>query len=185
MVRERMTLGRHPSNDIVLEHRAVSARHCVFTCILDDAFLEDLDSTNGTFVNGQRILKHVLNAGDQITVAKYQIAFRPGPRRAAAPVPATAAATPAPPLGQIRVENGANAGKTLLLNKPLTTLGRPGVLVVVVTRGPAGYTVAHIDGDSVPQLNGKPMARQSACVLTPGDTLDLGGTRMRFEPAPA
>jgi pSer/pThr/pTyr-binding forkhead associated (FHA) protein len=58
--KERMTLGRHPRNDIVLSHPAVSGEHGAIVTILDDSFLEDLHSTNGTFVNGHRIGKHFL-----------------------------------------------------------------------------------------------------------------------------
>jgi pSer/pThr/pTyr-binding forkhead associated (FHA) protein len=73
--KERMTIGRHPRNDIVLTHPAVSGEHAVIVTILDDSFLEDLHSTNGTFVNGHRIGKHFLQHQDVIKMAKFQVEF--------------------------------------------------------------------------------------------------------------
>jgi pSer/pThr/pTyr-binding forkhead associated (FHA) protein len=70
--KERMTLGRHPRNDIVLSHPAVSGEHGAIVTILDDSFLEDLHSTNGTFVNGHRIGKHFLQHKDVIKMAKFE-----------------------------------------------------------------------------------------------------------------
>ncbi|WP_229223865.1 FHA domain-containing protein [Duganella sp. sic0402] len=73
--KERMTLGRHPRNDIVLSHPAVSGQHASIVTILDDSFLEDLHSTNGTFVNGHRIGKHFLQHKDVIVMADMQLEF--------------------------------------------------------------------------------------------------------------
>ena len=67
----KITLGRAPGNDVVLNNRLASRRHCVIQKIKDDYFLKDDGSTNGTFLNGTRIPpeKYVrLNAGDKITV---------------------------------------------------------------------------------------------------------------------
>ena len=73
--RERMAIGRRSRNDIVLSHPAVSGEHAVITTILDESFLEDLRSTNGTFVNGQRVGKHFLQHQDTIKIAKYRIEY--------------------------------------------------------------------------------------------------------------
>ncbi len=186
--RERMTIGRHRHNDIVLEHATVSGEHAVITTILDDSFLEDLYSTNGTFVNGHRIGKHYLQNKDQIKLARYRIEFvadgiRPltGAALSPAALPHAAATLEAglPPPARIEVLNGSNAGKRLELAKPQTSLGRSGVQVVVISRGPAGYAAAHTEGDRVPLLNGTPLGRQPQ-PLADGDLLELSGTRMAF-----
>ena len=197
LTKERMTIGRHKHNDIVLNHPAVSGQHAVVTTILDDSFLEDLQSTNGTFVNGHRIGKHFLQNKDVIKMAKYHLEFvsdgiRPLAAAAATipamPAPPSASASPSPspntqfaelPLAQIEVLNGSNAGKTLSLTKAVTSLGRPGVQVVVIARAPEGYSVAHVEGDKSPLLNGDPMPRQPQ-PLKAGDILDLSGILMAF-----
>jgi len=193
LTRERMTIGRHRHNDIVLEQPTVSGEHAVITTILDDSFLEDLYSTNGTFVNGHRIGKHYLQNKDQIKLARYRIEFiadgiRPLTGAALSPaalphagLPHAALALEAslPPPARIEVLNGSNAGKRLELAKPQTSLGRSGVQVVVISRGPAGYAAAHTEGDRVPLLNGTPLGRQPQ-PLADGDLLELSGTRMAF-----
>lgn len=247
--KERMTFGRHRHNDIVLNHPAVSGEHAVITTILDDSFLEDLHSTNGTFVNGHRIGKHFLQNKDVIKMAKFHLEFiqdgiRPLAAAAAAaptapPIPAdlpgaapldsyahvrtapmpvpdapmsapvaatSVAAAPGPaagpaasasqaaampggsaadsaaiggPVGRIELLNGPNAGKSLTLTKPATSLGRPGVQVVIISRTAEGYTAAHIEGAQSPLLNNVAMPRTPQR-LSDGDVLDLGGTRMSF-----
>jgi pSer/pThr/pTyr-binding forkhead associated (FHA) protein len=196
LTKERMSIGRHPHNDIVIDHRAVSGEHASITTILNDSFLDDLGSTNGTFVNGQRIGKHMLADKDVIVIAKFQVQFFAGPREPAStimhntrtglptrPVPlAEAVVTPpsqAPVLGMIEVRNGSNAGKTLALTKALTTLGTPGVAVVVISRRSDGYAVAHLEGDTVSTCNGVALTAQPR-KLAKGDLIDLAGTQMRF-----
>jgi predicted component of type VI protein secretion system len=163
----RTTIGRHPHNDIVIGHQAVSARHAAVTRIDGVIMLEDLDSSNGTFLNGQRIERAVLADGDRVAIANYQLEY------CAAAVVAAAA------IGGIEVLNGASAGKTLSLTKPLTTLGSPGVLVVVVTRQADGYYIAQMQGVVDAMVNGEQVGKAPR-QLRHGDELELTGTRMRF-----
>jgi pSer/pThr/pTyr-binding forkhead associated (FHA) protein len=117
--KERTTIGRKPHNDIQIDNLAISGEHAVVITILNDSFLEDLGSTNGTFVNGQSVKKHFLQNGDTIELGKYRLKYvaevpqqttnadfektmilRPGaaqkpPAEPAAPAPAVAPA-PAP-----------------------------------------------------------------------------------------
>lgn len=73
--KERVTIGRKPSNDIQIDNLAISGNHAVIVTILNDAFLEDLNSTNGTFVNGRQIHKHFLQDGDVIELGKYRLKY--------------------------------------------------------------------------------------------------------------
>jgi predicted component of type VI protein secretion system len=73
--KERLSIGRKPNNDVQIDNLAISGHHAVITTILDDAFLEDQNSTNGTYVNGQPIKKHVLRNNDVIELGKYRIKF--------------------------------------------------------------------------------------------------------------
>jgi predicted component of type VI protein secretion system len=113
--KERTTIGRKPHNDIQIDNLAISGEHAVVITILNDSFLEDLGSTNGTFVNGQSVKKHFLQNGDTIELGKYRLKFvselpqqtnaadfektmilRPGAAKPPAPAPAAPAASPAP-----------------------------------------------------------------------------------------
>jgi len=75
MNKERYTVGRLPDNDIRIDNAAVSGHHSLIINILNDSFLEDLNSTNGTYVNGKLIKKHALQHGDVVTVGHHQLRF--------------------------------------------------------------------------------------------------------------
>jgi hypothetical protein len=168
----RTTIGRHPHNDIVIAHQAVSSRHAAIDSEADMVVLEDLGSSNGTFVNGQRVARMMLNDGDRVTVATYELQYVAGESLAAAP--------PAHELvGSIEVMNGASAGKRMSLLKPLTTLGSRGVLVVVVSRHADGYYIAQVQGDGAGTVNDQAIGKEPR-LLNDGDALELTGTLMRF-----
>lgn len=118
LAKERITIGRKPHNDIQIDNLAISGEHAVVITILNDSFLEDLGSTNGTFVNGQPVKKHFLQNGDVIELGKYRLKFvaevpqqtsnadfektmilRPGAAKPAAPAPAAAPAAGAEAAG--------------------------------------------------------------------------------------
>ncbi len=75
MNKERYTIGRLPDNDVRIDNGAVSGHHSLIINILNDSFLEDLNSTNGTYVNGKLIKKHALQHGDVITIGHHQLRF--------------------------------------------------------------------------------------------------------------
>ncbi|MCZ7565291.1 MAG: FHA domain-containing protein [Burkholderiales bacterium] len=251
LTKERTTIGRKPHNDIQIDNLAVSGEHAVIVTILNDSFLEDLGSTNGTLVNGQPIKKHFLQNADVIELGKYKLKYisdapaaakgqqdfektmviRPGAMpKAGAPVagpgplqpmgtmsssqgmptmspppatpgsPAAGAPQPMPILNaqsqpqpamassqpmasgrvaSIQILSGANAGKEMELTKALTTLGKPGVQVAVITRRPQGYFITHVEGANFPIVNGKSLDAQ-AHALNDHDVLELAGVKMEF-----
>lgn len=73
--KERLTIGRKPENDVPIDNLAVSGKHALVITILDDSFLEDLGSTNGTYVNGKLIKKHALKDGDVISIGKHELKY--------------------------------------------------------------------------------------------------------------
>jgi predicted component of type VI protein secretion system len=73
--KERISLGRKPDNDIQVDNLAVSGKHALIITILDDSFLEDLGSTNGTYVNGKLIKKHALRDGDVVGIGKHELKY--------------------------------------------------------------------------------------------------------------
>jgi pSer/pThr/pTyr-binding forkhead associated (FHA) protein len=255
LTKERTTIGRKPHNDIQIDNLAVSGEHAVIVTILNDSFLEDLGSTNGTLVNGQPIKKHFLQNSDVIELGKYKLKYisdgpaaagkgpqdfektmvirpgsmpKPGPAPGAAPAPSsppgaspgmptmgtsqgmpamgtsqgmptlgTSQGMPTPgtsqpqpamsasqPMGAgrvaaIQILSGANAGKEMELTKALTTLGKPGVQVAVITKRPQGYFITHVEGANFPIVNGKTVDAQ-AHPLNDHDVLELAGVKMEF-----
>lgn len=205
LTKERVSIGRHPDNDIALNDKAVSGRHAVVITILKDSFLEDLDSTNGTQVNGRTITKHPLNHGDEIMIGRNTLKYeseaaaaddfektmilKPSQVGAAfeSQVQAATASTPPPAsskplLGKLRVTSGANAGKELELSKALTTIGKPGVQVAAITRRADGYYIVHVGGETGGRralVNGSEISTH-ARKLNPGDNVELLGTQMSF-----
>lgn len=263
--KERLTIGRRPHNDLQIDNLAVSGEHALIVTILNDSFLEDLGSTNGTLVNGVPIKKHILQHNDVVEIGKYKLKYlaehlatgvqqaaadfektmvirpqaavkaaetgagkgfgasqvgvtatQPGPRpvgtgtvtgqqvRPPAPAPAGVAAAPAPAaatqsnvrpmtapapaapaaagmpiIGAIQILTGPSTGKELELVKNLTTLGKPGVQVAVITRRPQGYFITHVEGANFPIVNGKTLDAQ-AHPLRDHDIVELAGVKMEF-----
>lgn len=178
--KERISLGRHSQNDIVLAHPTVSGRHAAIVTILDDSFLEDLHSTNGTYVNGHRIGKHFLQDKDIIRLAKVEMEFRAdGVRPSAAAATAAMAALATHALADIEILNGNNAGKRMALTKPLTSLGRPGAQVVAIHRTPAAYRIEQREGALPVLLNGVALDGADT-LLRHGDVIELDGTLLAF-----
>lgn len=241
LTKERTTVGRKPHNDIQVDNLAVSGEHAAIITILNDSFIEDLNSTNGTLVNGKPIKKHFLQNNDVIEIGKHKLKyFNDTPVQTAAadfertmiirkPAPAAAAPTPPPPPpaggavssdtltnlrplapsapppptaaptaptapapaasaapapgavreAAIQVLSGAAAGRTLDLTKNLTTIGKPGVQVAVITRRPNGFFITHVEGTSFPTINGVALGAQ-AQQLNDHDLIEIAGVKMEF-----
>jgi hypothetical protein len=190
LTKDRTTLGRRPYNDIVIDNLAVSGEHAVMQMSGSDVFLEDLNSTNGTYVNGKAIKKQQLQSGDTVEIGKYKIKFvHEGASDShektmvinagavvAAPEP-TVAMTVAN--AAIKVMSGTAAGREVPLVKVVTTIGKPGVAVAAITRRPHGFVVAMVEGVQKPTINGNPIGTD-AVNLRNGDLLELAGTKMQF-----
>lgn len=184
--KDRTTLGRRSDNDIVLDNPAVSGRHCVFELKgLADVFVEDQGSTNGTFVNNFRLTgRRKLEDEDVIAISGFRIRYlaASGDSGFGATAIMTMGAQPhlAPPAhASFRVLSGTSAGLEVPVVKAVSTFGKPGVSLVAVSHRRTGYFAAHLDGDQVPQLNGKPLG-QDPVLLAHEDVLELAGTRMQF-----
>lgn len=208
--KERITIGRKPHNDIQIDNLAISGDHAAVVTILNDSFLEDLNSTNGTLVNGQPIKKHVLKNNDVVELGKYKLKYMteapvagadngaasiaagiprsPEPMRTFSDTQIMIPRPPAPdpiPLPQvtIRLLTGPNSGKVLELAKSLTTLGKPGVQVAVISRRPEGVFVTHVEGEKFPTVNGKELDGE-AYALNHRDVVEIAGIRMELSIRP-
>ncbi len=256
--KERTLIGRKPHNDIQIDNLAVSGEHAAIITILNDSFIEDLGSTNGTMVNGKPVKKHFLQNNDVVEIGKHKLKYfndAPAaataadfektmiirsPKAAPAPAPAPAAdkpmgdtqtnmrplggdvprpaasntsaqatvppapaptptSPPAPPPAAaaqagaapaagaagglreaaIQVLSGAAAGRTLDLTKNLTTVGKPGLQVAVITKRPNGYFITHVEGATYPTLNGASLGG-AAHPLGDHDLIEIAGVKMEF-----
>lgn len=72
---DSISIGRNPKNDIQIENMAVSNFHAVVKKMLNTYFIEDLNSTNGTFVNEKKISKYELLDGDEVIIGKHSLQF--------------------------------------------------------------------------------------------------------------
>lgn len=235
--RERITIGRRPSNQIHIDNLTVSGEHAVVVTIGKDSFLEDLNSTNGTIINGTTVKKHVLQHGDVIEFGKYQLRYinesqisnkyddgfektmMITPTKQAKPAKEhvikkqaeevgvvekvfsaknniaqiesivsvnkpyikadSPTATNIASIGRLQLLSGVNIGHELVLNKTMTTLGKPGSQVAVINRRPSGYFITHVVGNSFPIVNGQAIGVQ-AYALNHRDVVELAGTKMEF-----
>jgi predicted component of type VI protein secretion system len=234
--KERITIGRRPTNDIQIDNLAVSGEHAAILKMGDAFYIEDQSSTNGTQVNDKIVKSHLLHPGDLIQFGKYQLKYvneaalssvgmdgggtdfektmmiRPSAMKAMTqaplqaisptPTPITPEVSPTsvrpsehhtPPVnapsmaddrsttavGRIQVLNGSSVGRELVLNKALTTLGKAGVQVAVITKRPNGYFITHVEGKVFPIVNGVSTGGQ-AFALSDHDVIELAGVKMEF-----
>ncbi|MDB5885219.1 MAG: domain containing protein [Polaromonas sp.] len=167
LTKDRTSLGRRPYNDIVIDNMAVSGEHAVLQMSGLEGYIEDLNSTNGTYVNGKTVKKQQLHHQDTIEIGKYRIQY------------VNEALQAQIVNGTIKVLSGPVAGREMALVKPVTTLGKTGVSVATITRTHQGFEIAHVEGDSAPVVNGAPMG-SAAVALGHGDLIELAGTQMQF-----
>ncbi|MET3119060.1 pSer/pThr/pTyr-binding forkhead associated (FHA) protein [Undibacterium sp. GrIS 1.8] len=180
ILKSRLTIGRRPSNDVVIDHLTVSGQHVAIDTTSNGSFVLDLGSTNGTMVNGQPVKKHLLQNDDVIDIGKYKVRFEIEPNT---PIALSALLQPRPlqklQIVKIKILNGANQGKEMILTKPVTTIGSPGVQVIAIAMQDQSFYVSAVEGSSKAKINnqdieGKPVPLQS------GDEINLSGTRMTF-----
>ena len=209
ITKDKTTLGRRPYNDIVIDNLAVSGEHAVLQMVGADVFIEDLNSTNGTYINGKAVKKQLLTHNDTVEIGKYKIKYlveeggdyektmimKPGTTPAPAQPPSQHGYAPTGSGGfsssgfgglgsssvpaSIRVLNGAAAGREVNLTKVVTTVGKPGVQVASITKRPGGYVFAHVEGAARPTVNGHPLTGETV-QLKNGDVIELAGTQMQF-----
>lgn len=173
LTKERTTLGRRPYNDIVISNRAVSGEHALLHRAGSRISIEDLQSTNGTYVNQRRIARQELKHGDLLQIAQYQISVQLTPEEQT-----DAAGAEAAQPACLRLEG--ETVREVALVKPVTTVGKAGVAVAAITRSATGFTLAHIEGPRGSlRLNDQDVAAE-AQVLRHEDRIELGGNRLQF-----
>ena len=194
LTKDRTSLGRRPYNDIVIDNLAVSGEHAVLQMSGSEVHVEDLNSTNGTYVNGKAIKKQLLQNSDTVEIGRYKIKYvneaadaefektmmiKAGSAGLVVPAAALASAPGAVLNAAIKVMSGAAAGREVPLVKVVTTIGKPGVAVAAITKRPHGFVIAHVEGVTKPSLNGVLIGAEPVA-LKNGDLLELAGTQMQF-----
>ena len=190
----RVGIGRRNTNDLVINHVAVSGLHAAVVEKQGQFFVEDLNSTNGTQVNGQTVARHLLKDRDVIEISPYQIQFfaeneKPAKdhvetvklqvEELAAEANSLDSGTVLQEFAMLRVLDGPNAGQQHALSKPVTTFGHPGVQVAVLTQRKQSYFISHVEGEQTPRVNGVPLGQDSR-KLKYDDIIDLSGTKIKF-----
>jgi len=176
---ERVTIGRQPGNDIRLEDQTVSSEHAAVQ-IGNPVTLTDLGSTNGTFVNGERISKQALAHGDVIRIGHHEMKFVDEQSQdMAATVVLQPGQAKAAGEASLHILSGAKAGETLPLDKERSAIGKPGNEVAVVVRAEDGYSLLPVKSGGDTRLNGVVLADKPA-PLHDSDLIEIAGTRLQF-----
>jgi pSer/pThr/pTyr-binding forkhead associated (FHA) protein len=198
-------IGRRPGSDILLDNMAVSGNHASIFTIGEDSFVQDLNSTNGTFINNKRVSKHHLANGDVVTIGNHSLAYHNekatkvgadlaktviiNPHKqeemlAEAGKVAAAAKQPDPNdsarRGSLFILSGASNGKRIDLTSAVTNLGRTGKRAGIISRSGNGrYILLPGDNNQAPLLNGVKVGG-SGEELKNGDVIEAAGSRMQF-----
>jgi pSer/pThr/pTyr-binding forkhead associated (FHA) protein len=175
--KEAMTIGRRPYNDICLDDLTVSGEHAVVRTINGERFILDLNSRNGA-VNSITVEKQLLVDGDIIDIGAFRLKFvieRQNPLLDQLPKGQALGTSNA----QVTQINGRSRGKVVSLAQPITSLGKAGAHVAAIAKRHGGFYLTHIEGLTVPLINGEP-AGIGSHLLKDGDAIELGGTMYRF-----
>lgn len=201
-----MFIGNDPECTVHIDSLAVAPKHARIDTQDGTSVLVDLESEGGTFVNNERISKHMLKDGDVIRVGKHTLNYKYEPpmpdeetltmeidlardiphasdQPPPAPEPEPAPETPTIPEGKrrawLQILTGQNLGKTLSLNRSMTNLGKPGVATAVITRRQNGYFLSHLEGEKTPLVGDQAIGDQSV-KLNDGDIITIGNVKMQF-----
>ncbi len=199
--KDSISVGRKHGNDIQLNDLTVSGRHALITLMGENAYVDDLGSTNGTLLNGGRVAKSILKHGDVIQVGNYQFTFFDDEDAEYEPtmflraeiedtqIMESGAAKPTDvkgePLAGVKILNGPLKTKVLELRKPFNTLGFNGIKMAMIARNPTGYTISAIKNtklrrsNDTPTINGETIGSEQQ-ILKNKDIIELAGTQMEF-----
>jgi len=202
--KERLGVGRDPTNRIVINDPSVSREHAAIVAVGNDHILEDLASANGTFVNGKRMSRRILQHGDVVEFGAFNLRYL-NPKTATEveldrtmliegiaeaqaglpvdgetlPVPRTRATRIKFPNGRAYMVSGPRAGTTIELDRVVAKFGKPGHRSAVLVRRPQGYFLAHVEGRRAPRVNGQPAGKEARRV-NDGDVIEVADEKFQF-----
>jgi pSer/pThr/pTyr-binding forkhead associated (FHA) protein len=180
VVKDTISIGRRPYNDIALDDLTVSGEHAVIVVQDGERLIKDLNSRNGTVVNGEIVHARRLEHGDQIEIGIYRLRYVLERRDESSP-PFDRDSVPA----LLELLTGPDRGREQPCDRPIMSITGNGNQVAVVSRRKNGWFVTHLEGLAFPLVNGEPIGLASH-PLNDGDLIELAGTmfRFRFRSAP-
>jgi len=183
-----MTIGRHATCDIVLQNdKSISGTHAVIKTVGQKSTLEDRGSTNGTFIETERVTQHQLRNGETIVMGEHELIYRDDPVLGASGFGKGARVAPAESLDKTRIISmhaqliaveGKDKGKRVPLVKEETLLDNPGKNPARIYRGPDGYVLHAQLGPGEPRINGKPVP-PGGQILENDDIVEVAGTKFQ------
>jgi hypothetical protein len=178
----RLTIGRRPFNDLMLDDLTVSGEHAVVHTAAGTSTIHDLRSRNGTLVNGVVVTQRTLADGDRIDIGIYRLHYV----LEREPVEGAQGSMPDQPMPDgnaapcLAVLSGPQAGTTVRLERPIVSIADATGQVAVVAHRRTGWVITHLEGPSCPSVNGESIGLTSH-PLRPDDLIELGGTTFRFQ----
>jgi hypothetical protein len=205
--KERFTIGRQAHNDLVIEDPAVSRDHAIIITVGNDRIVEDLDSSNGTFINGARVSRRILQHGDVMQFGRYHLRYVNPKDSTEINLEQTMLITSLPkelrelrgqvsarqetagpavrigrihfPRGRVKIIGGPGAGASVELERIVATFGTPGEQLAVITRRPHGYFLSHVEGRRYPRVNKRPIGAEPH-PLRSHDEIEVADIRLEF-----
>ena len=201
-----MLIGSDPKSTVYIDSLALQPQHARLDTQGDTSVLVDMDTKAGTFINSKPIKKQMLKDGDVIRVGKHLLTYQyeavqlqdeepsieidTQELELAPEVPQTSGVDSdkttqekmndeGKRLAWLQIMNGQNLGKTISLNRNMTNLGKPGVATAVITRRNDGYFLSHLEGDTPPLVDNKPIGTHSYKLID-GETVQIGNIKMQF-----
>ena len=205
--KDRVGIGRAAHNHVVVDDPAVSDEHAEIIPVGNDHIVQDLRTAGGTFVNGERVDRHILQHGDVIELGGFYLRYQ-NPR-VSGPIdlertmliaglhgaggggvssgrPSVEARVPSSRLGRVRFPSGrieilagARAGSIVELDRVVATLGKRGDRLAVLTRRPQGYFITHVEGRHYPRVNGRSVGKDVR-MLQNGDIIEVADEKVKF-----
>jgi len=204
-----ITIGRDKSNDIAIDDPLLSREHARIVSVGDDEIIEDLQSSNGTQINGRPLTRQILQHLDVIALGSHQLRYQSSrtasdadlertimikalPRTTQSDADADAAILAIPvahaarakwPRGSVIVLKSPvshSSGETIRLDEVVTTFGIPSEQLIVLTRRPQGVFVTHVEGKQFPSINGQTIGT-TPYALRDGDLIEAAGYQLKFK----
>ena len=171
----RLTIGRRPYNDIMLDDLTVSGEHALLLTRAGASVIEDLRSRNGTLVNDEPVIQRALLDGDRIEIGIYRLQYVIEPLILEGDRP--------PEWACVEALSGDAIGKVIAIDRAIVSLSNASGQVAVIARRKNGFFITHLEGTTFPLVNGESTGLISR-LLRADDLIELAGTIFRFSYAP-
>ena len=171
----RLTIGRRPYNDIMLDDLTVSGEHALLLTRAGASVIEDLRSRNGTLVNDEPVIQRALLDGDRIEIGIYRLQSVIEPLIPEGDRP--------PEWACVEALSGDAIGKVIAIDRAIVSLSNASGQVAVIARRKNGFFITHLEGTTFPLVNGESTGLISR-LLRADDLIELAGTIFRFSYAP-